>query len=352
MTTRAAAPAAPLSAATLPPAADRSPDPATAPAGSVNPAAVIPATISPAPGLRVAALVNARAGTARQGGLDQLRAELREAFAAAGHTTTCRVAARKALTAAIEEAARDPEVDVLLACGGDGTVSFAAAEAHRHGKILAVLPGGTMNFFARSLGLSSNLAEAVRQVAGGEVRAVDLALFDGRPFVHQFSVGLKVRMVTLRRAYAYRSRLGKIVATFRAAGAALARPLAFAVEIETDAGMQRRRASAVAISNNPFGEGHLPYADRLDGGRLGLYVAEPLSRRDAWRLGLDLLLGRWRANPAITEASARSVRLVFPPGGRRPRHCVVDGELAALPAACEITLAPAGLRVLAPAPAS
>ncbi|ODN70259.1 diacylglycerol/lipid kinase family protein [Methylobrevis pamukkalensis] len=310
------------------------------------------------PSLRVRAVVNGMAGTARGTEQDSFCTRLVEAFVAHGHVADCAVVAPEAVEAAIAAAADDPAVDVLVACGGDGTVSLAARHAVRGGKILGVLPGGTMNLFARSLGLSTDLDEAVLQLAAGTPAAVDIAVIEGdglgtaglggRPFVHQFSVGLKARMVKLRKAIVYRSRLGKIVATLRAAAAALSRPPNFEVEIATPEGTERRRASAVAVSNNPFGDRHLPYADRLDGGQLGLYVAAPLSARGALRLGLDLLLGRWRANPDLQSRTATSIRLAF--RGGHVRRCVIDGELVDLPPVVTLRIHPGALTVLTPGP--
>jgi diacylglycerol kinase family enzyme len=66
-------------------------------------------------------------------------------------------------------------VDVMLAAGGDGTVSTAAGIALATGMPLAVLPAGTMNLFARALQLPLDLSAAMEAIAGGEIGAVDIA---------------------------------------------------------------------------------------------------------------------------------------------------------------------------------
>src|SRR5690606_28446370 len=120
-------------------------------------------------------------------------------------------------------------IDVVLAGGGDGTISAAAARLMGRKKALAILPAGTMNLFARGLGIPQTLDAAVQAFANGEVRAVDMASANGRPFVHQFSIGMHARMVQLREKMEFGSRLGKISASTRAAWATLNNPPAIEV---------------------------------------------------------------------------------------------------------------------------
>ena len=64
--------------------------------------------------------------------------------------------------------------------GGDGTISFAAAAAARCGKTLGILPLGTMNLFARSLGMPLEMRAAAEAIAAGEKVAVDIGEVNGR----------------------------------------------------------------------------------------------------------------------------------------------------------------------------
>ena len=84
-------------------------------------------------------------------------------------------------------------------------------------KALAILPAGTMNLFARSLGIPLTLDAAVQSFADGKVQAVDIATANGQPFVHQFSIGMHAKLVHLREKMDFGSRLGKIRASARAA---------------------------------------------------------------------------------------------------------------------------------------
>ena len=179
---------------------------------------------------------------------------------------------------------------------GDGTVSAAAASLMDSGKVLAILPAGTMNLFARSLGIPLDLQLALQSFATGHIQAVDIATANGRPFVHQFSIGMHAKMVHLRESMDFASRLGKIRASCRAAYDTLLDPPAMHVALTIDGAEIRTRSSAIGISNNLFGEGHLPYADRPDGGVLGVYVTIGRTRGELLRFFINMARGKWRDN--------------------------------------------------------
>jgi len=84
--------------------------------------------------------------------------------------------------------------------GGDGSINTAAGVALEHGCPLVVVPGGTLNHFARDLGLES-VADAVRAVKSGQLVAVDVGVIDGRPFLNTASFGGYARLVELREKW-------------------------------------------------------------------------------------------------------------------------------------------------------
>ena len=82
--------------------------------------------------------------------------------------------------------------------GGDGTISAAAAAAARSGKTLGILPLGTMNLFARSLGMPLGHAGAAEAIAGGEKGRGRHRRGERPLFVHHVTLGLHARMILLR----------------------------------------------------------------------------------------------------------------------------------------------------------
>lgn len=296
--------------------------------------------------MRIIAVLNRDGGTLRTMDLDAFCAGAVETFARHGHQLECRVVAGRAVEAALREAATGADVDAILAGGGDGTISAAAGIAYETGTPLAVLPAGTMNLFARALKVPLVLEDALEALAGGDVGAVDIATANDRPFVHQFGVGIHARLVRIRENMSYGSRVGKMLASLRAIGAAAINPPQFEAEFHMPKGVDKRRVSGIAVSNNPLGEGRI-HADRLDAGVLGVYVAAPVSTSELLRLTMDLFMGTWRESPMVSEKEVDEVTLHFPKR-KRGAHAVIDGELIKLDRSVTLKLHPLALKVIVP----
>ncbi len=95
---------------------------------------------------------------------------------------------------------RDAEAGIrrIAVCGGDGTLATAATAAVELGIELAVIPGGTLNHFARRIGVPSSVAEAVAVAAESPARPVDVGYVNERLFLNTSSIGAYVAYVRLR----------------------------------------------------------------------------------------------------------------------------------------------------------
>jgi diacylglycerol kinase family enzyme len=298
--------------------------------------------------MRVIGVFNRDGGTFKTTDMDAFASKAVEVFAAQGHALEVRVVSGKDLIPELKRAAGDAEM--LLAGGGDGTISAAAAIAYERGIPLAILPAGTMNLFARSLGIPPALDEALAALAGGDVQSVDIATANGRPFIHQMSVGIHPKLVKLREALSYRSRVGKMIASVRASLGVVLKPPSFHVEVRTPRGLERRRVAGISISNNPLDEGHLPLADRLDRGLLGIYLVKPLTLRTMARLAFGLVRGKFSSLPEVIDREAREATIRFP-SKKSGSLAVIDGELIHLPDRIELAIHPGALQVVVPKPA-
>ncbi|WP_448614578.1 phosphatase PAP2 family protein [Modestobacter sp. URMC 112] len=134
------------------------------------------------------------------------RAEVREITAEAG------------VTELLDEAARSGRARALGVAGGDGSVAAAAAVALQHGLPLAVIPAGTLNHFARDVGVATP-PEAVDAVEHGAAVSVDVAEVNGTPFLNTASIGSYPEMV--RRRDRLSGRMGKWMALTVAAAQVL-----------------------------------------------------------------------------------------------------------------------------------
>lgn len=264
----------------------------------------------------------------------------------AGHEIAIQVVPGSQVEETLMEAA-ESGADAVIAGGGDGTVSAAAAALMNRQTALAILPAGTMNLFARSLAIPLQLDAAVEAFADGVVRSVDMASANGRPFVHQFSIGMHAEMVAAREKMKFASRLGKIRASVKAALATMLDPPSLAVSLTVGDAEMLLRTTGIGITNNLFGEGHLPYADRPDGGVLGVYVTVARQRSQLVRFFLHMARGRWRDNPHVEIHEGERVVLKLL-SRRSKRHCVIDGELLPLARLTEIRIHRKVLNVLVP----
>ena len=297
--------------------------------------------------MKVHAVFNRDGGTFRTMDLDAFCRKATAIFEDHGHELTCEPVSGKQIKRRLEAVAESGDIDVMIAGGGDGTISTAAAVAWKAGMPLGVLPAGTMNLVARTLKVPLDLDDALEALAGGEVMEADIASANGRAFVHQFAIGMQARMVRLRNSYTFKSRMQKIWATSRAAVGVILDPPVFKVSIDIDGKSETRKVSAIAVSNNHYGNDSLLYADSLTGGRLGVYIAKPLSPAGMTRLSADILRRRFRDNENIDEIGALKVHLYFPKLYSKA-NAVIDGELVPLERDVTIRLHAGELKVLAP----
>lgn len=296
--------------------------------------------------MKLRAFFNRDGGTFRTMDMEDFAARAVAIFAAAGHDFSAAVVAGDEMSPLMRAAAEEGGLDGIVAGGGDGTISAAAGIAWRHGLALGVVPAGTMNLFARALKLPLAPLAALEVLARGDVLPVDIASANGRPFIHQFSAGLHARMVRYRDRMSFVSRLGKLRASARAALGVMFNPPVFEVEYAVGERRERRRASAISVSNNAFGDHPLLVPDTVTGGRLGFYVASPLSPSGVTRLAFDILRGRLKENAAVHFQDVPELMLHFPRAPRSAR-CVIDGELVPMPRDVVLKIHAGELKVLA-----
>ncbi|NTF41390.1 diacylglycerol kinase family protein [Rhizobium rhizogenes] len=295
--------------------------------------------------MKLIGFFNRDGGTFRTTDMAAYEAKAEQVFRDAGHEFEAVVVAGREIVSAMERAARRDDIDGIVAGGGDGTISAAASIAWKNGVALGVIPAGTMNLFARSLRLPLDIWQTLNVLATGEVDQVDIGSANGRAFVHQFSAGLHARLVRYRNGYTYRSRIGKMSASTRAAFGVIANPPEFDVDFEAGDIRGHRHVSAISVSNNPFGANALLYADNLRGGELGFYTAKPLRPLGVARLAVDMLRGRVRDNTDVMMMHAPEVHLHFPKL-RQLANCVMDGELLPLARDVILKVHPGELKVM------
>ncbi|MEX2273099.1 MAG: diacylglycerol kinase family protein [Vicinamibacterales bacterium] len=236
--------------------------------------------------------------------------------------------------------------DVIVAAGGDGTVSTVAAAAARHGKTLGVIPCGTLNHFARDAGIPLALDEAVAVLASGHTRLLDVGDVNGHVFINNASIGAYPRMVWERN----RAR-EKGLPRPLAVGLAVARTWfdlrSIAVRLSVDGTDMIRSSPFIFVGNSEYEiEGtSIGRRTTMTDGKLSLYMAPKFDRLDALLLPARVLLKSLERHENF-EAMAASV-ITIEPSARRVAMAL-DGEIRTLDAPLRFTVRQNAVRTILP----
>ncbi|HZO01909.1 MAG TPA: diacylglycerol kinase family protein [Burkholderiales bacterium] len=236
---------------------------------------------------------------------------------------------------------------VLVAAGGDGTISAVADAVRGTGTALGVLPVGTLNHFAKDLGIPLDPAEAALVIAAGKRMAVDVGEVNGRCFINNASLGLYPGLVRERERQQRRLRRSKRHAMLWATLAVLHRPPLLDLRLELDGDVHECFAPFVFIGNNGYRmEGFdIGTRQRLDEGCLNVYTTRGCTTSGLIKLALHALFGRLRQAEDFFESHASALRVT----SRKPRLLVAtDGEVTPMNTPLEFRIRPRALEVLVP----
>ena len=294
---------------------------------------------------RVTVILNAAAGRGKD---DALTERLVTFFEKSGPVNIHRVQGGQGIENLVAEAVRDRDYAVA-AGGGDGTVGTVASGLVGSETALGVLPLGTLNHFAKDLGVPLDPDEAARTIATGRIRTVDVGEVNGRIFVNNSSLGLYPSVVRGRER---EQRLGrsKWVAFFWATLAVLKRHPTLTIRLECDDGQtMTRRTPLVFIGNNRYEMHGLKIGSRprLDAGTLSVYLLHHERAVSLLRMGLEAVFGQLRRGVGFDFLSAHTVRIDV---RRRKVHVATDGEVSTADPPLHYKIHPRALRVIVPAP--
>lgn len=232
----------------------------------------------------------------------------------------------------IREAAKT--VDLVVLGGGDGTLSSAAPALIKTGLPLGILPLGTANDLARTLGIPADIASAAQVIVEGKLRRIDLGEVNGTPFFNVASMGLSVGM-TRELTHDVKQRWGRAgyaIATFRALWHM--RPFSAAIRSGTE--VHKVRTLQISVGNGRYYGGGMAVEEgaEIDDGCLNLYSME---FAHLWKLALVYPAFRKGRHGMWREVRTMRCSEVEIRTGRR-KKINTDGELT--------TETPAQFRVL------
>lgn len=226
------------------------------------------------------------------------------------------------------------EADLIVVCGGDGSISSAAPAVIESGLPLGIIPAGTANDLARTVSIPLDFAAAADVIAAGHRRQIDVGMVNGHAFFNVASIGLSSELAqkldpAIKKRF---GRLGYAVAALRI----LAGAKRFRARITEKGRSTMVGTYQIAIGNGRlYGGGNVVEEQAaIDDGHLDLYSLE---MRNLWKLALML-----RAFRSGTHGAWKEVRtakcVAFDIETRRPMPINTDGEI--------VTATPAHFRVL------
>lgn len=236
---------------------------------------------------------------------------------------------------------------MLVAAGGDGTVSTVASVATALGVVLGVIPLGTMNHFARDAGIPLDLEAAVAGLTCGRVVTVDVGYVNGQAFLNNSSVGLYPRLLWEREQ---RERQGRRKWTALALSALRVwrEYRRIIVTIEGSRSRWNVRTPFVFVGNNEYAidGGRIDARSSLDDGCLQLCMAPDADRNRMTRIVLAAIAGRLGTVDGFERVLTPELTIEVP---SRRVGVSIDGELRILESPLRYTIRPRVLRLVVPA---
>lgn len=288
-------------------------------------------------------IVNPTAGRGRTG---RLWPEIAEEVKLSGVPYQVWFTTRRGEATEMARRASQEENVTVVAVGGDGTVAEVVNGLAGSSTVLGVIPTGSGNDLARTIGLPVEPREACRVVLGGRPRPIDLGRVDGRYFINVAGAGFDAEICRMinedlrwaRGATAY--FLATIATLFRYAPAPMT--------IVMDGREVKAEAMLVAVANGKYYGGGMKIAPQaeIDDGLFDVCIVEALSKPGFLQAFPKVYQGKHLTHPRVSLYRAKQVSLVSPAG--RPLYAQADGELIGrLP--LELTVVPQACHVLVPA---
>ena len=237
---------------------------------------------------------------------------------------------------------------LLIVGGGDGTISAAASALAGTDTVLGILPLGTLNHFARDIGVPLDLDQAARLIAEGNERQIDAGEMSGRVFINNSAIGLYPLMVVDRdrqRARLGRSKkLAMIVASMRTLARFNHLRLSLTVNEESKA---RVDTPLLFVGNNDY---RIDLAapgrrESLEDGQLCVLVMRKKTRRGLIAASIRALFNRTRSDDMVRLQGVERLRVA----GRREQLTVsLDGEVVRAVPPLDYRIRKRALKVVAP----
>ncbi len=236
-------------------------------------------------------------------------------------------------------------IEMIVAVGGDGTIHSVAQALANSDCLLGIIPAGTMNNLALSLGIPENLEEACALLTTGVTRSIDVGSINGHIFLEVAGVGLEAAIFPAAEEVKSNNMFTTLKGVIRGLYALLIfRPPQMRLTFNHER-PRSYRAIQLTVCNAPYYGVHLNIAPeiRINDGWLDAVLYRNFSKREYIRHAISISQGRRAFTPKIVHRQVRSLRIET----NQPVEIQADGiSHGHTPA--EITIKPGALKVQTP----
>jgi len=232
----------------------------------------------------------------------------------------------------VKESLRDG-AQMLVACGGDGTINEVASCLVGTEVPLGIIPMGSGNGLAESLGIPRKVKEAIDIIKQGKTSNIDAALVNGKPFFSNMGIGFDAKVISnynksgTRRFWAYLKAVFKSIKEFNTVES---------IKVELNGKTFRANPFMFFVSNSKI-MGYdisLTRMASMEDGLLDVVIIENLNRGEMLLLGILVILRLNQYLKKVQYFKVSELKLAFDSkcGDRLMQadgelHCVDDGEL-------------------------
>jgi len=237
--------------------------------------------------------------------------------------------------------------EMLVVGGGDGSISAAASALIGTDTLLGILPLGTLNHFARDLGIPDDLDEVAKLIASKKSRRVDVAEMNGRVFINNSAIGLYPLMVLDRDLQRKKLGRGKRLAMIVASMRMLARFGHQRLTLTVNDEQARIDTPLLFVGNNDYrlDIGAAGQRESIEDGCLSVYVMRKKTRAGFVAASVRALFNREREDDMVRLEHVEQLRVA---SKRSVLAVSLDGEVVGAETPLTYKIRKKALRVIAP----
>jgi YegS/Rv2252/BmrU family lipid kinase len=246
----------------------------------------------------------------------------------------------------VKEAIKN-KTDAVIAGGGDGTISTVAGLLVGTEIPLGVFPLGTLNHFAKDIGMSADLSETAQQISAGKIISIDIGVVNGRFFINNSSIGLYPEIIQKREQQRKKFGLNKWLAMTLSSIEILTSFPVFKVQLQADKIKINSKTPFVFIGNNQY-EMNLfspGYRKSISKGKLSLYVSNCTNKLSMYKLAIAFIFNHLKQEKNFTASQVNEVWIATK---KKIVEVSVDGEVIYMNQPLHYIIRPAALKVIIP----